>query len=344
MPTTAPYDNLESVLQAARVRLNDAYQSINGEILTDLAVFTPHAVNNAWQRLQEYLADRGYPALNRDVILTAVPAWTATDPGIFVWWNWSNYYDGTNQQAAPVLPQDMISPLDLYERVSGSSAIFKPMDQVFNGLPTANPAGGATARDTLNRLWEWRQERIYMPGASGTTDIRLRYAGYISGFLVGVQDFLSGAMTNVQTTLPVYSGTTIANGNVGSGFSVQVESEIMLVTANGGTSTPTVTRGVLQTTAVAHAQNLPVTVLGWGIPVTIMRCLNSFAWFLCSEISRPRGDLDAGWLAAAEQVWNRGYTQARTIYKRAEAGKMGDPRSRTHGANAPKDAAIGGKP
>lgn len=265
-----PYDTVEMVLQSARVRLNDAIQSINGDILTDLAAFTPQVVNNAWRRLQEYLADRGCAALNRETILPAVPAWGSADPGKFVSFNWATYSDGVNLWAVPVLPQDMIAPLDFYERVTGSNAIFTPMDQVFNGLPTANPAGGVAARDSLNRLWEWRQETIYMPGASGTTDIRMRYAGYLADF--------------------VY------------------------VAPPGGP--------------------------GWSVPVSIMRSLSSFAWYVCSEMARARGDMDAGQfdqyaMEGAEQIWNRDYREGRRLYKRAELGKMADPRSKTAGANSP---------
>jgi hypothetical protein len=331
---TAPYDTLEVVAQTARVRTNDAIKSIDGEILTDIAAFTPVAINAAWRRLQEYLASQGFAALNREKIFPSVPAWTATDTGTFVWFNWANYWDGSGLQAAPVLPQDMIAPLELFERVHASTGNYSPVDQCLNGLPTA-------PRDVLNRLWEWRQETIYMPGATGPTDLRLRYAGYIVDFLIGVQDALSGNMTAGQTTLPLVSGANIANGNTGSGFYVQVDSEIMLVTANGGTNTQTVTRGVFGTTGASHIGGANVTVLAWGIPVTIMRSLNSFAWFLCSEVARARGDLDAGWfdqqaMASAEAIWNRDYRQGKMLYKPAELGKMTDQSSTTNGPNGPR--------
>ena len=190
MPPTPPYDTVEMVLQSARVRLNDAIQSIGGDILTDTAAFTQQVINNAWRRLQEYLVDRGYSKFNEEQLFLNVPPWGSTDPGVFVGWNWSEYYDGVNVFATPVLPQDMISPLELFERVTGSNGIFLPMDQVFNGLPTANPGTGPGARDSLNRLWEWRgqagEELIVMPGALNATDIRLRYAAYAPDFAYGV--------------------------------------------------------------------------------------------------------------------------------------------------------------
>ena len=260
------------VLQSARVRLNDAIQSINGDILTDTAAFTLQAINNAWRRLQEYLVDRGYSKFNEETIFTNVQAWGSTDPGVFAWFNWATYNDGVNPWPSPVLPQDMISPLELFERANGSNGIFLPMDQIFNGLPTANPGNGPTARDALNRLWEWRNETIYLPGATGATDIRMRYAAYAPDF--------------------VAPGTTAFT-----------------------------------------AQTVP-----------IMRSLNSFAWFLCGEIARPRADMDAGQfdqyaMEAAEQIWNRDYREGKRLYQRSELGKMTDSKSRLGGANSPNAGA-----
>ena len=253
------------VLQSARVRLNDAIQSINGDILTDTAAFTLQAINNAWRRLQEYLVDRGYSKFNEETIFTNVQAWGSTDPGVFAWFNWATYNDGVNPWPSPVLPQDMISPLELFERANGSNGIFLPMDQIFNGLPTANPGNGPGARDALNRLWEWRDETIYLPGATGATDIRMRYAAYAPDFAY--------------------------NGN-------------------------------------------------WNSPVPIMRSLNAFAWFICGEMARPRGDMDAGQfdqyaMEAAEQIWNRDYREGKRIYQRSELGKMTDSKRRLGGANSP---------
>jgi hypothetical protein len=269
MPT-APYDNLEVVVNTARVRLNDAIVLIGGEILTDTAVFTTTVVNAAWRRLQELLSNYGFQSLNRELIYVGVPATLSSDQGIFVWFNWVNYYNGSALVAFPVLPQDMIAPLSVEERISGATTNFVPMDQVFNGLPTA-------PKSTLNRVWEWRQETIYMPGATGTTDIRLRYAGFLADF--------------------VASGTTA--------FTAQ--------------------------------------------PVPIMRSLNSFAWFICSEMARARGDIDAGIfdqnaMAAAEQIWNRDWRQDRSLFKGSEVGKMTDATTPTKGPAGPRGpSGTGGR-
>lgn len=175
MPT-APYDLVEAVLQAARVRLNDAIKSLGGDVLTDTAVFTQTIVNAAYRRLQDYLVELGFAALKKEALFLSVPASTSTDLGSQVYLAFTGYFDGTTLQTSPALPQDMISPLLLWERVHGTNAVYTPVDQLTNGLPTI-------PKDTLNRTWEWREEQIYLPGASGTTDIRLRYAAYLPDFI-----------------------------------------------------------------------------------------------------------------------------------------------------------------
>jgi hypothetical protein len=64
---------------------------------------------------------------------------------------------------------------------------------------------------------------------------------------------LTSSITNNGATLSVASGTGIANNDY-----VEVEAEIMKVTAGGGTTSLTVTRGQQGTTAVAHSNSLMV--------------------------------------------------------------------------------------
>ena len=68
---------------------------------------------------------------------------------------------------------------------------------------------------------------------------------------------LSAAMTAAQGTATVVSNTGATVGDY-----VQIDSEFMLVTAKGGTTTLTVTRAQLGTTAVGHASGAAVTDLG----------------------------------------------------------------------------------
>ncbi len=73
---------------------------------------------------------------------------------------------------------------------------------------------------------------------------------------------LSGNMTSSQTTTPLTSFTTL--GGVPNGTVLLVGTEQMLVTANGGTLTPTVTRGYNGTTAATHSSTNAVTAITTG--------------------------------------------------------------------------------
>lgn len=248
MPSAAPYDTLEDVLNTARVRVNDAIQQLQGDILTDTAVFTLTYITAAWRRFQQILANYGISIMKRDKIILDVPAATQTDYGTQVWFDWDGFFDGTTFQSAPVVPPDLIFPLDLWERVHGNTQTFFPMDQPENGLSTVE-------QTNLDRQWEWRDNKIFMPGATGTTDIRLRYMGFLPDF--------------------VDAGTTPFN-----------------------------------------AQFVP-----------IVNALSPFAYFICCEFSKSRGDLDAGQfdqLAIAETrfIFDRDPQQGKSIFKRSEYGKM----------------------
>lgn len=159
-------DTLELVVTTARVRVNDAIQSIGGNTLTDNAPFTIYYINPAWRRLQERLVDYGSSELKSEITLLTVPGASTADPTVRTVINWTS---------VPALPADMISPLRLWERPRGSGSMTE-MKQCFNGMPLVTPG-------TRNRIWEWRKESIVLPGATVNTDIQLRYACYLPDFV-----------------------------------------------------------------------------------------------------------------------------------------------------------------
>ena len=171
---TAPYDPISAMTSAARARLNDMIESQNGDVLTDDQPFTLQMVNNAWRRFQRKLADAGYVSLEKETILP-LPGMTSADPGVFMWISWTRCFDGTTAQLSPVLPQDLIGPLKLWERATGSGAQFIEIDSILQGLD-------AVAKQDWNQQSEWRNDAIWMPGANPATDLRIRYAAYYADF------------------------------------------------------------------------------------------------------------------------------------------------------------------
>ena len=263
MPTT-PYDSCTVAINQAKTRLNDdvtTLAAVGGKVLDNTQAFTQQVTNGAWRKLQEFLAELGYTGLKQELTFAAVPACVSSDPLVQVYLNYQGYYDGATLQSAPVLPQNFIRPYDLWERASGSSALLTEMDVVLNGLPSV-------PKSIRNIQWEWRDDVLYMPGATVITDLRIRYAGAFSDFVD-----VGGSATWPYQTI-----------------------------------------------------NTP----WFNQPIPIMRCIDSFADYICRELSIARGDMDAAaaFQASAEmnarKLVGRDTAQPKAIYKAAEYSKMRD--------------------
>jgi hypothetical protein len=169
-----PYPILEDVVEAARIRLNDAIIP-GGDILTDTNSFTAPYINLAWQKLQQLLVSLGYVTLVDQLNILALPASASLDPAVQVSLSWTGYNDGSTTNTGILLPQTLIRPLRLWERPAGAGN-FINMDEILRGL-------NAFAKRPWNQLWEWRADALVMPGATAATDLRIRYAKYLADFV-----------------------------------------------------------------------------------------------------------------------------------------------------------------
>lgn len=77
---------------------------------------------------------------------------------------------------------------------------------------------------------------------------------------VGNRAFLNGAHNNSTTTISIATGLDGAHANFANGDVIQIDSEQMLITAGGGTTSLTVTRAYNGTTAASHANVAPITL------------------------------------------------------------------------------------
>jgi len=178
MPT-APYDIVNTIRLAAEARLNGiitTLQPVSGQLLKNSQPFSQQITNNSWRKLQEFLAELKYSGIEQEASFLSVPGATTTDPLVQVSISYAGYYDGTNTQANPVLPQNFIRPYRLSERASGTQALMTDMDEIINGLPKV-------PKMNWNRQWEWRDDVLYMPGALVNTDIVMRFGQFFGDFL-----------------------------------------------------------------------------------------------------------------------------------------------------------------
>ena len=191
MPTP-PFDTVIVAVNAANTRLNgrvDTLQPIGGQLVGNTNSFSQQVVNDAWRKMQNKLADWRYSGLQTEVLFTAVGATGSTDPATQAYINYANYFDGSGNQSAPVLPQNLIRPYELTERPTGTTQLFTEMDEVLFSLPRV-------PKSSWNRSWLWRNNAIYLPGALVSTDISLLYAQLLG-------DFVDGSSPWFQQPMPI---------------------------------------------------------------------------------------------------------------------------------------------
>lgn len=156
-------------MNLARATINDMLRGSSGSILTDNAAFSLEFVNAAVDACQEYLAVNGVETQIVDnFIVTPIPPTPSSDPSCQVFIGYQGYNDGVAQHATPVLPPDLIVPLRVWQRQTGSGGSFIEMTPARDGLKSYKPTGQFGE-------WEWRQGAIYLNGCTTIQDLRLRY-------------------------------------------------------------------------------------------------------------------------------------------------------------------------
>jgi hypothetical protein len=154
---SSAYNTAGQITTLVRSLLNDA----QGNLFTD-GVLLPY-VNAAYRKTQRALANIGSGNFIVDNVTLVVPAIAAPDASLQV--------AVTDATAPPnQLPTDLLRPVRLWERASGSSDDFREMVDLtgHGGLPS-RPQGS-----TLG-VWEWRADGLYFLGATQDTQVRIRY-------------------------------------------------------------------------------------------------------------------------------------------------------------------------
>jgi hypothetical protein len=129
--------------------------------------------------------NHGISTFTKETLITPLtPTQLPVDPGAQVYFSDSGYFDGVALNTLPqqFIPPDLLVPLFLWERQTGSTEDWVEMVERPDGLPSALPS-------LRLRIWEWRQDGIHMPGATQSNDVRLRYTGSLAQF-VSVNDTL----------------------------------------------------------------------------------------------------------------------------------------------------------
>ena len=193
---------LETVLNLARTRLNDAIAAIGGDILTDTQPFTATMVNGAYRRLQAFLSNLGYSKYKRKFIAFALPACDSQDPSTFQIWSWTQFVNCSGAVFVPptvtTFPQDFIAPLVIKQRQAGSLQPFWPQW----GIAYASDGLCEGMKRPWNWQWEWKNDGVYFPGATMSLDFEVEYAAYDYDFLV-TNNVLGNGVNIFPSNMPV---------------------------------------------------------------------------------------------------------------------------------------------
>lgn len=109
------------------------------------------------------------------------PLGSATaDPGVVVYLGYNGFWDGTVLHTSPTLPPDLLYPVKIRARISGSGNPFRELHEFPSGLYSCNQSAIGLGG------WEWFNDRLNMNGSLVAMDMELRYQGGISPFSVNL--------------------------------------------------------------------------------------------------------------------------------------------------------------
>jgi hypothetical protein len=163
VPTTA-YAQAEDALALARALVNDTSASV----FTD-ALLLP-LLNSAYRGLQRELAENGVSVLaEQQDISMLVNGMTGITP------------TELSDVSSPQLPTDCLMPHMLWERATANTAdVFVPMEKFTSGGGMLN-----LQPSSYLRLWEWREDKINLIGATQGITVRLRYEKILPQLTLG---------------------------------------------------------------------------------------------------------------------------------------------------------------
>jgi len=156
--------SLQDIMNLVRVYLKDWQSSGAGIITTDDAATSPQtlpALMSAIRWVYRKLRNVGDPRLIRDNVQVDIPVNGLTGPGVQTYLTYNGYFDGLALNATPVLPADMLYPLELWEQQTGNTLNFIPMCQPQFGLPSRNQTFALGE-------WEWREAPTTNSGLTPT--------------------------------------------------------------------------------------------------------------------------------------------------------------------------------
>jgi len=161
---TTAYSQAEDALTLARALVNDG----SGAVFTDTLLMP--LLNSAYRALPRELAENGVSVLveQQDIELDVNPTTGVTSIEI-------------SDASSPHLPTDCMMPHMLWERATANTTdMFVPMEKFTSGGGMLN-----LQPSSYLRLWEWREDKINLIGATQSITVRVRYEKVLPTLTLG---------------------------------------------------------------------------------------------------------------------------------------------------------------
>lgn len=174
------YPSLATIANLARTFVNDDMAGATGtpgegQQLTNTSVTLQNLMNSAIRETYRDVRIMGQPTLIRDnYLLLGLPPVNSQlgvgvmNPAVQVAIQYAGFFDGLQMNANFPLPSDLLLPLDMWERMAGTTAPFETMRQTQSALAPRNQTSALGE-------WEWRTDGIWMHGSTVSRDVRIRY-------------------------------------------------------------------------------------------------------------------------------------------------------------------------
>jgi hypothetical protein len=195
VPTTA-YAQAEDALALARALVNDTA----GTVFTD-ALLMP-LLNSAYRGLQRELVENGVSVLveQQDIELDVNSSSGVTNTEL-------------SDVSSPQLPTDCLMPHMLWERAAANTGdVFIPMEKFTSGGAMLNLQPGAYLQ-----LWEWREDKINLIGATQSITVRVRYEKVLAALTLGTDPIQIRSATDAGVRDGGFSGAFARRASAGRG-------------------------------------------------------------------------------------------------------------------------------
>lgn len=221
--STTPYIQANEVLDAARVMCNDAALSLAGSVLANTQPYTFTMLEERYEYLQDRLMNGGVNTYFEYFVINGLTAVAVSDPGVQVQLGYTGYFDGQTLSNPPVMPSEMLEPLEMWERQSGSTNAWRPMKQASDSI-SSQPI------TSTFRIWDWETDILYLPGASQSNDLKIKGLTYAPELTTGTSPVLIARCKTALASLVAEMAAKSRGGTEAAGvFHAQAEDAIKLI-------------------------------------------------------------------------------------------------------------------